>query len=1051
MKKVTTLFSAVFIALFSVVSLQAQDLFFSEFIEGSGNNKAFEIFNPTDAAVDLGDYIVLGNYNGNPYNDTLRFPAGTMLESMDVFVVAHNEADSAIVANADSLIQNPYAGGTSYIAVFNGDDARGLFKISGTDTTLVDVFGTTETDPGSGWDVSGVAAGTKDHTLVRKPAISVGNTTPTASFGTDAVTSEWIVTEQDDLSNLGFHNMDVSESLTDVPGNVVSSWDFEDMSLGLWGNDNNPDYGVGGSVEVSADIAASGDYSVKVSSVDTLVSTGLVTTDISGLGIQAGDTLYYRVWVPESDTSEIAGLQPYTQSGNSWQQWSDVYVTMADITPNAWNWIKVGVPEPADGVFQKAGFQITGAADASTPTIYIDDIALVRPESNDPVTVTFMVNTATIPDTVSESSFVQVRGELKATLDSASYGAQNVTWGDDSTPVAENAGGDYWMVDVTMAPGDSLVYKYWVGLDASTGAAPNGGWEANGPFNGNYLYVLPEGTSEDVMVDLAYYNIGNGREAPFETSEDSVAVYFRVNVGFQVQDESFNPETDQIGVRGNPAFFDNPDDWGSSAFFLEQDYVSGDNYVYSGATKVHKDSVANFTDDMAYKFVIEQESGTVLWEDRGDRFFSVPDADTTLHMVYFSDDPPSDAKIIDTNLNFEVNVGILEGLGYFNSAIDTVAVTGTFNGWDNSSDRMSFNSFSGTYESNPIPLTSAVGAEVAYKYYIKWDASRDDEDSENYFPLISANDDGWEEPGVTGGGNRLFTVQDMEDQPTQSEFFNSVPPEGLITESNTEGGSLTVTFRVDMDPATNTELARPFDPANDSVFISVETPFFALTNDLPTYSDDIATRSPELLERMMFSDEDGDMIYELDFELTMPTLNHFGFNIVFGEPTAADGEIVQAGPGGTQPGRRYYQYVTPNVAQDGDDYIISWPSTFTFPILEWEPEEDLPFELPPDYTKVNVSNEVKGDAPEEFSLAQNYPNPFNPTTNIRFNLAKSVDVNLTVYNLLGQKVKTLISNKKMGSGTHTVAFDASSLSSGVYFYRLTAGDFVSNKRMTLIK
>ncbi|HCD52338.1 MAG TPA: hypothetical protein DEQ34_07820, partial [Balneolaceae bacterium] len=79
------------------------------------------------------------------------------------------------------------------------------------------------------------------------------------------------------------------------------------------------------------------------------------------------------------------------------------------------------------------------------------------------------------------------------------------------------------------------------------------------------------------------------------------------------------------------------------------------------------------------------------------------------------------------------------------------------------------------------------------------------------------------------------------------------------------------------------------------------------------------------------------------------------------------------------------------------------------------------------------------------------PNPFNPTTNISFTLPDAAPVKLTVYNVLGQQVSTLISNKTMTAGTHTVAFDASALSSGIYIYRLEAGSFVSNKRMTLIK
>lgn len=190
---------------FGAVNAQEKGLFFSEYIEGSGDNKAFEIFNPTDQAVDLGNYIVLGNFNGNPYNDTLRFPAGTMLASGDVYVVAHLDADAAITSEADTLVQNPFAGGSSFMTVFNGDDARGLFHVSGTDTTLLDVFGDPSEDPGSAWNVAGVSGGTRDHTLVRKPNFESGNTVPLASFGANEVFSEWIVSDQDDFSNIGSH------------------------------------------------------------------------------------------------------------------------------------------------------------------------------------------------------------------------------------------------------------------------------------------------------------------------------------------------------------------------------------------------------------------------------------------------------------------------------------------------------------------------------------------------------------------------------------------------------------------------------------------------------------------------------------------------------------------------------------------------------------------------------------------------------------------------------------------------------------------------------
>ncbi|MEX0721895.1 MAG: DUF5689 domain-containing protein [Balneolaceae bacterium] len=666
----------------------------------------------------------------------------------------------------------------------------------------------------------------------------------------------------------------------------------------------------------------------------------------------------------------------------------------------------------------------------------------------EPVTVTFRVNTATIPDALNESGFVQIRGDLISTLDNAAYGAQNVTWDDSSTPVAENDGGDYWSTEVTMAPGDSLVYKYWVGLDSETGAAPNGGWEADGPFNGNYLYVLPD-TSDNVTLDLAYYNIGEGRDAPFVSKTDTVAVWFRVNVGYQVQTGDFDPEEDSVSVRGTPA----PLGWDDTTIQLEKEENSaGDNLFYSGVAYFDKDTLAASEPDgrpantIKYKFFLDNDTGDGGYETTSDRFVTFETiGDTTFQYVNFSDTPPA-GDVISTNLNFEVNVGILEGLGYFNSSIDTVAVTGSFNNWNNTANKMSFNSFSGTYEASSIPLTSGVGDEVLYKYYIKWDASRDDENSDNYFPLISANDSGWEEPGITGGGNRVLTIEDAADQETQSDFFNGVSPKALMTESNVEGGAISVTYSIDMSPATSRD-TRPFNPESDSVFLSVEVPFFALTNDLPTYVDDIATWSIEQRDKVMFTDDDKDMVYELTFDLTLPTLNHFGFNIVYGEPTSADGEIIQAGPGGTDAGRRFYQYVTPQI---DDELNVSWPSSFTFPTLTWT-QDALPYELSPDYTEETVSNEGIGEGPDVFSLSQNYPNPFNPTTNINFNLANSAEVNLIVFNVLGQKVATLVNNRKMSTGLHSVAFDASRLSSGVYFYRLEAGDFVQQRSMTLIK
>jgi hypothetical protein len=88
--------------------------------------------------------------------------------------------------------------------------------------------------------------------------------------------------------------------------------------------------------------------------------------------------------------------------------------------------------------------------------------------------------------------------------------------------------------------------------------------------------------------------------------------------------------------------------------------------------------------------------------------------------------------------------------------------------------------------------------------------------------------------------------------------------------------------------------------------------------------------------------------------------------------------------------------------------------------------------------------------PKRFTLAQNYPNPFNPSTTIQFQIPNSSFVNLKVFDILGREVATLV-NEEKPAGSYEVEFEASNLPSGVYLYKLQAGNITETKKMILLR
>ena len=167
MRSLNLLIALAFIGLSSGMVAQC-GLFFSEYAEGSSNNKYLEIYNPTDEDVSLDGYAFpsVSNAPDSPgvheYWNT--FTEGAVVAAGGVYVITHGSADPAILAFADQ----------NHTYLSNGDDGYALVYGTADDYVFIDVIGDFEADPGSGWEVAGTGNGTKDHTLVRKSDVNAG-------------------------------------------------------------------------------------------------------------------------------------------------------------------------------------------------------------------------------------------------------------------------------------------------------------------------------------------------------------------------------------------------------------------------------------------------------------------------------------------------------------------------------------------------------------------------------------------------------------------------------------------------------------------------------------------------------------------------------------------------------------------------------------------------------------------------------------------------------------------------------------------------------------
>jgi hypothetical protein len=655
----------------------------------------------------------------------------------------------------------------------------------------------------------------------------------------------------------------------------------------------------------------------------------------------------------------------------------------------------------------------------------------------DTVYVTFLVNTSTIPDTLLPTSTVQLRGSLPT-----------FTWDNNSVKMT-NIGGDYWkaIVPFPVSRGDTLqgFYKIFTNVKPVIDGS-DGGWENNSTDGSSNrpLKIGPVTGRMDTILPLQYANGTKSNQPqywrPYVPVTDSVAVMFRVNLQ---SNEGFNKATMKIGIRGALA----PLDWGNSIFFTQesnhgnngQTGYDGTNF-WSTVVKFPKTAAATVAE---YKFVIHNvadlPNASPTWESTSNRSFPFNPvmSDTTLYWAWYNNQimlPFSGRDTVIMTFRADLAKAISEnGFAY----TDTLVVR---SGYVSSAvaireKRMLRVGISSKYQAIDTVITKS-GASLYYQYY-RTPASG--EVREIYYnfdnPGASATAEKRRFIVPTGANNTLQMTQDS---------INSASAEHRMPRFRNMKNlaqAMVVTYTCDVRPAI-------YQLRKGSQLVATNITNYVMSNPDSVILGGVWMNGPavggwdiggawgadrRLLDTCKMWDNGthgditaGDSIFSLQYSYaTSATVGQeFKFGIYGCDNEGGFGNnhienINDANATATVASQ--FGSIDPN-------FFDAWNYTNQGP------------------TGVNDIIAV----PLSCSLEQNYPNPFNPSTRIEYEIKSAGMVTMRIFNILGQVVATLM-DEKQEAGKHFVLFDASKLSSGVYFYKITSGNFIDTKKMILMK
>lgn len=472
-------------------------------------------------------------------------------------------------------------------------------------------------------------------------------------------------------------------------------------------------------------------------------------------------------------------------------------------------------------------------------------------------------------------------------------------------------------------------------------------------------------------------------------------VTFQVNMTVQQDLGNFNPAEDIVVVRGTI------NGWAGNTHEVE-DNGSG---VYVGTFDIAEGAIE-------YKFVIVKPAQDV-WESVDNRTATVSGDTQILEVVYFNNITSSASA--DVEVNFRVNMTVQDLSGNFDPASDWVVVRG---------NHANIGNWGGATQ-----LIEETGNPGIYSLRVQFDDLPQNAPVEYKFVILEGGDPNaasWE-----SSANRSFT-------PTGTEPDLLPPPSG-----NGYG-------------EINPEL----------VYFANITPDDIITNDVNViFQVEVTPLDGRIAEEgYVYDVQTGDTIYTIESIQAAGFFNNWPWGNFaqnyFMNDAGTNGDLVAGDDiwsvtlpfAAGAPRALIYKYganqldVEAGFARNHERTIDDSQSDFRMDVDCWGSPDTLYQDWP------CLVSDADNGAPviAEFALEQNYPNPFNPSTSISFTLSRSDLTSLNVFDVLGRTVASM-NFGRMDAGRHTVSFDGSNLSSGVYFYQLESGAINATRKMLLLK